>query len=73
LKVDGSAQFGIDVRVPDMLVGTIAASPVFGGKLKSVDHTPALRVKGVKSVVKLGDAVAVLGEGYWPCKKGLEA
>jgi len=56
-----------------MLVGTIAASPVFGGKLKSVDHTPALRVKGVKSVVKLGDAVAVLGEGYWPCKKGLEA
>jgi len=73
LKVDGSAQFGIDVRVPDMLVGTIAASPVFGGKLKSVDDTPALRVKGVRAVVKLGDAVAVLGEGYWPCKKGLEA
>ena len=73
MKVDGSAQFGIDVRVPDMLVGTIAASPVFGGKLKSVDDTPALRVKGVRAVVKLGDAVAVLGEGYWPCKKGLEA
>src|SRR6516225_8310839 len=73
LKVDGSAQFGIDVRVPDMLVGTIAASPVFGGKLKSVDDTPALRVKGVRAVVRLADAVAVLGEGYWPCKKGLEA
>ncbi len=72
-KVDGSAQFGIDVRVPEMLVGTIAACPVFGGKLKAVGDKPALAVKGVKAVVKLPDAVAVVGEGYWPCKKGLQA
>jgi isoquinoline 1-oxidoreductase beta subunit len=72
-KVDGSAQFGIDVRVPDVLVGTIAACPVFGGKLDAVDDRPALAVKGVKAVVKLPDAVAVVSEGYWPCKKGLEA
>ena len=72
-KVDGSAQFGIDVRVPEMLAGTIAACPVFGGKLKAVDDKPALAVKGVKAVVKLPDAVAVVGEGYWPCKKGLQA
>jgi isoquinoline 1-oxidoreductase beta subunit len=70
-KVDGSAQFGIDVRVHEMLVGTIAACPVFGGKLKAVDDKPALAVKGVKAVVKLPDAIAVVGEGYWPCKKGL--
>jgi hypothetical protein len=57
------------VRVPEMLVGTIAACPVFGGKLKAVDDKPALAVKGVKAVVKLPDAVAVVGEGYWPCKK----
>ena len=41
-KVDGSAQFGLDVRLPDMLVGTIAACPVFGGKLQAVDEKPAL-------------------------------
>jgi isoquinoline 1-oxidoreductase subunit beta len=72
-KIDGSAQFGIDVRVPDMLVGTIAACPVFGGRLEAVDDRSALAVKGVRAVVKLPDAVAVVGEGYWPCKKGLEA
>jgi isoquinoline 1-oxidoreductase beta subunit len=72
-KVDGSAQFGIDVLVPEMLVGTIAACPVFGGKLEAVDDKPALAVRGVKAVVKLPDAVAVVGDGYWPCKKGLEA
>jgi isoquinoline 1-oxidoreductase beta subunit len=48
-KVNGSAQFGIDVRVPEMLVGTIATCPVFGGKLKAVDDKPALAVKGVKA------------------------
>jgi len=72
-KVDGSAQFGLDVRLPDMLVGTIAACPVFGGKLKAVDEKPALAVRGVKAVIKLADAVAVMGEGYWPAKKGLMA
>jgi isoquinoline 1-oxidoreductase subunit beta len=72
-KVDGSAGFGIDVKLPDMLVGTIAACPVFGGKLKAVDEAPALAVKGVTAVVKLPDAVAVVGEGYWPAKKGLMA
>jgi len=72
-KVDGSARFGLDVRLPDMLVGTIAACPVFGGKLKAVDEKPALAVKGVKAVIKLADAVAVLGDGYWPAKKGLMA
>ncbi|MBX6323612.1 MAG: xanthine dehydrogenase family protein molybdopterin-binding subunit [Rhodospirillaceae bacterium] len=72
-KTDGSAVFGIDVRLPDMLVGTIAACPVFGGTLRAVDEAPALAVRGVKAVVKLPDAVAVVGDGYWPAKKGLMA
>jgi isoquinoline 1-oxidoreductase subunit beta len=72
-KVDGSARFGIDVSVPGMLVGTIAHCPVFGGTLKAVDDKPALAVNGVKAVVKLPDAVAVVGNGYWPAKKGLMA
>ncbi|HKY87689.1 MAG TPA: xanthine dehydrogenase family protein molybdopterin-binding subunit, partial [Pseudorhodoplanes sp.] len=73
IKVDGSARFGVDVRVPDMLVATVAACPVLGGKLKSVDDTPALAVRGVKAVVRLPNAVAVVGDGYWPARKGLAA
>ena len=61
-KVDGSARFGIDVSVPGMLVGTIAHCPVFGGTLKAVDDKPALAVNGVRAVVKLPNAVAVVGK-----------
>ena len=60
-KVDGSAQYGMDFTVPDMRVATIMAAPVRGGKLTSVDEKPALAVKGVEKVIKLDNAVAVVG------------
>jgi isoquinoline 1-oxidoreductase beta subunit len=72
-KVDGSAVYGIDFTLPDMRVATIAAAPVRGGKLESVDETPALAVKGVEKVVKLDNAVIVVAKGYWPAAKGLAA
>jgi len=72
-KVDGSAVYGIDFTLPDMRVATIAMAPVRGGKLESVDEAPALAVKGVEKVVKLPDAVVVIGKGYWQVKKGLDA
>jgi isoquinoline 1-oxidoreductase beta subunit len=72
-KVDGSAQFGADVVRPNMLVATIRACPAFGGKLKHVDGSPALKIPGVVQVVTLDNAVAVLANGYWPALKGLEA
>lgn len=72
-KVDGSAVYGIDFTLPDMRVATIAMAPVRGGKLESVDEAPALAVKGVEKVVKLDDAVIVVGKGYWQAKKGLDA
>lgn len=72
-KVDGSAVYGIDFTLPDMRVATIAAAPVRGGTLESVDEAPALAVKGVEKVVKLPDAVVVIGKGYWPALKGLQA
>lgn len=72
-KVDGSAVYGIDFTLPEMRVATIAAAPVRGGKLESVDEGPALSVKGVEKVVKLDDAVIVVAKGYWPATKGLAA
>jgi len=72
-KVDGSAVYGIDFTLPDMRVATIAMAPVRGGTLQSVDEAPAMAVKGVEKVVKLPDAVIVVGKGYWQAKKGLDA
>jgi len=71
LKTRGAATFGVDVKVPGMLIGTVAACPVFGGKLKRVDAKPALAVRGVKQVVPLADAVVVLADSYWTARQGL--
>src|SRR2546422_3627348 len=72
-KVDGSAQFGIDVKAPGMLVAVIARSPVFGGKVKSFEATKAKAVPGVRHVVQISSGVAVVADGYWPAKKGRDA
>jgi hypothetical protein len=72
-KVDGSAVFGIDVTLPGMLMAAIAHCPVFGGTLVKVDEKPALAVRGVKKVVRLESAVAVVADSYWQAKKGLAA
>src|SRR5207245_2999417 len=49
-KVNGKAVYGIDVRPPGLKIATLAQSPVFGGRLKSVDETAARSVKGVRQV-----------------------
>lgn len=72
-KVDGSAQYGMDFKVPDMRVATIMAAPVRGGKLTSVDPAPAMAVKGVEKVIKLDNAVAVVAKGYWSALSGLRS
>src|SRR5207244_7206131 len=72
-KVDGSAQFGIDVKAPGLLVAVIARSPVFGGKVKSFDAAKAKAVPGVRQVVPISTGVAVVADGYWPAKKGRDA
>src|SRR5436309_8717946 len=72
-KVEGTAQFGIDVRLPGMKVAAVAASPVFGGKLASVDDAKARAVQGVRQVVRLEDAVAVVADDTWAAKQGLGA
>ncbi len=72
-KVDGSLPFGIDIRVPDMKIATVKACPTFGGKLVSVDETRARKVPGFVAVLRIDNAVAVVGEHFWAAKKGLEA
>jgi isoquinoline 1-oxidoreductase subunit beta len=72
-KVDGSAKFGIDTRLPGMKFAVLAASPTFGGKLVSVDEAKAKAVPGVSQVVRLDDAVAVVAIHTWAAKQGLAA
>jgi isoquinoline 1-oxidoreductase beta subunit len=72
-KVNGTAVFGIDVRPPGVKVATLAQSPVFGGRVKSVDDAAAKAVKGVRQIVRLDDAVAVVADHMAAAKKGLAA
>jgi isoquinoline 1-oxidoreductase beta subunit len=72
-KVNGKAQFGIDVKVPGMKFAAIAISPAFGGKLRSVNEAAALAVRGVQQVVRVDNAVAVVADHTWVAKKGLKA
>jgi isoquinoline 1-oxidoreductase beta subunit len=86
-KVDGTAQFALDVRLPNMLYATVTRSPVFGGSLVGTKDEAARAIDGVVDVVELppiqsgdmvgafaaGESVAVIAEGYWPAIQGLKA
>lgn len=72
-KTNGTAQYTIDVKLPDMLTCVVARPPRFAGKVKSFDAAPALAVKGVKEVFAVSQGVAVLATGYWAARKGVEA
>jgi isoquinoline 1-oxidoreductase beta subunit len=72
-KVNGTAVFGIDARPPGVKIATLAQSPAFGGRVKSVDDTVAKAVKGVRQIVRLDDTVAVVADHMGAAKKGLAA
>jgi len=72
-KLDGSAQYGIDVVVPGMKVAALAISPVNGGRVASLDEAAALAVKGVRQVVRLDDCAAVVADNMGAAKKGIAA
>ncbi len=72
-KVTGKAVFGIDVKRPDTLIAAVARSPVFRAKVKSFDGTKARAVAGVRDVLEIPDAVAVLANSTWAAFKGREA
>ncbi len=72
-KVNGKALYGIDILPEGVKFATLAACPVFGGKVAHVDDSAATAVPGVRQVVVLDDLVAVVGDHTWAAKKGLEA
>jgi isoquinoline 1-oxidoreductase beta subunit len=72
-KVNGTALYGIDARPPGVKIATLAQSPTFGGRVKRVDDTAARSVKGVRQIVRLDDAVAVVADHMGAAKKGLAA
>jgi len=72
-KVNGTAVYGIDVRPSGVKIATLAQSPAFGGRVKSLDDAAARAVKGVRQIVRLDDAVAVVADHMGAAKKGLEA
>jgi isoquinoline 1-oxidoreductase beta subunit len=72
-KVKGSAMFGIDAKLPGMLVAAVARPPVFGGRVVSFDTTKAKSVAGVRHVVQIASGVAVVADSFWSATRGRDA
>jgi isoquinoline 1-oxidoreductase subunit beta len=72
-KINGSAQYGIDVRQPGMVYAVVARCPVFGGKVASFDAGKAKAVPGVKDVIQISDGVAVIADNTWTAMEGRKA
>lgn len=73
IKVNGSAQYGIDVRVPGMLYAVVARCPVFGGKVASFDASKAEAIPGVKNVIQISTGIAVVADNTWTAMEGRRA
>jgi isoquinoline 1-oxidoreductase beta subunit len=72
-KVNGTATFGIDVKLPGMVYASLEQSPVIGGTVKSVDSSAAKKMPGVVDVVQIPDGVAVVADTYWHAFKARKA
>jgi isoquinoline 1-oxidoreductase beta subunit len=72
-KVNGTAVFGIDVKLPGLLTARVLRSPVFGGKVASFNADKAKAVAGVRNVVQISNGIAVVADNYWAASKGAQA
>jgi len=72
-KVDGSAVFGLDFKLPGMLYAAVRNCPVFTGKLKNFDRSSVAGFPGVIDVVPVPSGVAVVASEYWQAKKAADA
>ena len=72
-KVNGTAEFGLDVKRPDMLIARVVRCPVFGGKVASFNADKTKAVPGVRQVVQISTGVAVVADNYWAASRGAQA
>jgi isoquinoline 1-oxidoreductase beta subunit len=72
-KVDGSAEFGIDVQLPGLLYGAVAQCPVLGGKVAAVDGAAAEAMPGVRKILATSGGVVVIAEHFWQAQKARQA
>jgi isoquinoline 1-oxidoreductase beta subunit len=72
LKVNGTAIYGIDVRLPDMLYASVMTCPVFDGTLRRYDFDAIKRMPGVHSAVEVPNGIAVVADSFWRAKTALE-
>ena len=72
-KVNGSAIYGTDVRLPGMRYAAVSQAPVFGGKVKAYDRNAAMALKGVEAVILIPHGISVVADSTWHAQKGLEA
>jgi isoquinoline 1-oxidoreductase subunit beta len=73
MKVDGTAQYGIDVKLPGMLYAALAQSPTLGGKVKTVDDSVAKTMPGYKATVQTSSGVAVVADSWFRARKARDA
>jgi isoquinoline 1-oxidoreductase beta subunit len=72
-KVNGSAVYGMDVKLPNMLVARVLRCPVFGGTVAGRNADKAKAVPGVRQVVQISSGVAVVADSFWAASQGLKA
>jgi isoquinoline 1-oxidoreductase beta subunit len=72
-KVNGTAEYGIDVKLPGMVYASLEQCPVIGGKVASFDASKAKAMPGVIDVVQIRDGVAVVADSFWRARKAREA
>jgi isoquinoline 1-oxidoreductase beta subunit len=72
-KVNGTAQFGIDTKLPGLLTARVVRCPVFGGKVASFNADKAKAIPGVKNVVQISTGIAVVADNYWSASRGAQA
>jgi isoquinoline 1-oxidoreductase beta subunit len=72
-KVNGSAVFGMDVKLPGLLTARVVRCPVFGGTVASFNADKAKAIPGVKHVIQISSGIAVVADNYWTANKGAQA
>jgi len=72
-KVNGTAEFGIDVKVPGMVYASVEMSPVIGGQAKSFDDSAVRGMPGIVGVYKINGGVGIVADSYWRAYKARKA